>query len=221
MRQLFSPSQRIHPKTVSKKQVYRTELYENLLQVAGTTRLEFLHLLRHLPQVEDAAPVGGEATHPAGIFSPPNDFYTKQIQTGFTPETSRLLRNRNVLPICNCLFYVDIQLISSLSSPFPDISSQNQTLPFGKFFSTFSSMKKTCFSSGNKSNWNRSKEQSTLVTMPRQLQVMHFIPLTRLWLQKKLIKRKKKVHGILTSFRARHVAPPTVPPKDYGMSLTQ
>lgn len=33
------------------KQVYRTELYENLLQVAGTTRLEFLHLLRHLPEV--------------------------------------------------------------------------------------------------------------------------------------------------------------------------
>ena len=102
----------------AKKQEHRTELYKKLLQVAGTTRLEFLHLLRHLPQVEETSnwiPSGSEYPTKRLLHqTDPNSFYTGK------PE-GRL--HQNSLPMFNWLHLFPHQK--------SDICSQNQTLPFG------------------------------------------------------------------------------------------
>ena len=139
--------------------------------------------------------------HPAAN-TPQNDFYTKQIQTAFTPENQKGVCTR--IP-CRC----STDCISFLTRNLT-FAHRTKHYPLESFLFNVLTHIFFCFSSGNKSTWDRSKEQSTLVTMPRKFSTDDYnvIPLTRLWLQKKSCSTKKKhIHRNLTSFSAHHVAP--------------
>ena len=122
--------------------------------------------------------------HPAAN-TPQNDFYTKQIQTAFTPENQKGVCTR--IP-CRC----STDCISFLTRNLT-FAHRTKHYPLDSFLFNVLTHIFFCFSSGNKSTWDRSKEQSTLVTMPRKFSTDDYnvIPLTRLWLQKKAVRQRK------------------------------
>ena len=173
------------------KQVYRTELYENLSQVAGTTRLEFLHLLRHLPEVWWWSNPSGRVANPTKRLL---RFYTKQIPRAWNTGQPEDFYTRIPFRFSNAYSMSMFNWFHLFPHHFLTLAHRTKHYPLESFLFNILIHIFFCFSSGNKSNWDRSKEQSTLVTMPRKFSTGDSCYTTDQTLasKKKLIEKKIK-----------------------------
>ena len=137
---------------------------------------------------------GGEATHPAGLQTPPNDFYTKQIPTAWNTGQPEDFYTRIPFRFSNAYSMSMFNWFHLFPHHFLTLAHRTKHYPLESFLFNILIHIFFCFSSGNKSNWDRSKEQSTLVTMPRKFSTGDSCYTTDQTLasKKKLIEKKIK-----------------------------
>ena len=144
---------------------------------------------------------GGEATHPAGLQTPPNDFYTKQIPTAWNTGQPEDFYTRIPFRFSNAYSMSMFNWFHLFPHHFLTLAHRTKHYPLESFlfnilihiFSvSLLGISRIGTEAKNNLPWWLCQESSQQVT--------HVIPLTRLWLQKKSCSTKKKTHPSKSHF---------------------